>query len=61
MPWVYRWQALKAMIWMQSAAEPEEELKSTLAGELTDPEWTAPVLNELLETLHARFEVGTAQ
>ena len=50
-------QALKAMIWMHSQYEPVDELKSSLLGELSDPEWPAPLLNGLLVTMHARFKV----
>ncbi|GBG71889.1 hypothetical protein CBR_g10825 [Chara braunii] len=48
--------ALKAMIWMQSADESADELKETIAGELTDPSWPASLLNDLLVTLHLRFK-----
>ncbi|KAJ7571646.1 hypothetical protein O6H91_01G170400 [Diphasiastrum complanatum] len=48
--------AIKAMMWMQSPEESVEELKSTIAGELSDPLWPASLLNEILLTLHARFK-----
>eukprot|EP00850_Spirogloea_muscicola_P010313 SM000060S19645 [mRNA] locus=s60:313681:321369:+ [translate_table: standard] len=50
--------ALKALIWMQSAAENYDELRSIILGELHDPAWTPAVLNELLVTLHLRFKAS---
>eukprot|EP00249_Psilotum_nudum_P022201 c28414_g1_i1 orf=316-3969(-) len=48
--------AIKALIWMQSPHESFEELRSLIAGELSDPVWPASLLNEILLTLHARFK-----
>ena len=48
---------IKALIWLQSPYESFDELKSIIAGELSDPSWPASLLNEILLTLHARFKV----
>lgn len=48
---------IKALIWLQSPHESFDELKSIIAGELSDPSWPASLLNEILLTLHARFKV----
>ncbi|XP_024525120.1 uncharacterized protein LOC9633241 [Selaginella moellendorffii] len=48
--------AIKAMIWMQRPDESVEELKSIIAGELSDPSWPASLLSDILLTLHARFK-----
>lgn len=48
---------IKALIWMQSPYESFEELGSIIASELSDPSWPAPLLNDILLTLHARFKV----
>lgn len=47
---------IKALIWMQSPYESFEELGSIIASELSDPSWPAPLLNDILLTLHARFK-----
>lgn len=47
---------IKALIWLQSPYESFDELKSIIAGELSDPSWPASLLNEILLTLHARFK-----
>lgn len=48
---------IKALIWMQSPYESFDELKSIIASELSDPEWPATLLNDIMLTLHARFKV----
>lgn len=48
---------IKALIWMQSPHESFDELESIIASELTDPAWPAPLVNDILLTLHARFKV----
>lgn len=48
---------LKALIWMQSPYQSFDELKSIIASELSDPTWPAPLLSDILLTLHARFKV----
>lgn len=48
---------IKSMIWMLSPYESVDELKSIIAGELSDPVWPASLLNDILLTLHARFKV----
>uniref|UniRef100_A0A2P2LHX4 Uncharacterized protein n=1 Tax=Rhizophora mucronata TaxID=61149 RepID=A0A2P2LHX4_RHIMU len=47
---------IKALIWMQSPYESFDELESIIASELSDPAWPAPLLNDILLTLHARFK-----
>ncbi|XP_049405715.1 uncharacterized protein LOC125869194 isoform X2 [Solanum stenotomum] len=47
---------IKALIWMQSPHESFDELESIIASELTDPAWPAPLVNDILLTLHARFK-----
>lgn len=47
---------IKALIWMQSPYELFDELESIIASELSDPSWPAPLLNDILLTLHARFK-----
>ncbi|KAL2533342.1 SH3 domain-containing protein [Abeliophyllum distichum] len=47
---------IKALIWMQSPHESFDELESIIASELSDPSWTATLLNDVLLTLHARFK-----
>ncbi|KAJ8753244.1 hypothetical protein K2173_017858 [Erythroxylum novogranatense] len=47
---------IKALIWMQSPHESFDELESIIASELSDPAWPAPLLNDILLTLHARFK-----
>ncbi|KAI3513565.1 hypothetical protein L1887_20901 [Cichorium endivia] len=47
---------IKALIWMQSPQETFAELESMIASELSDPAWSAALLNDLLLTLHARFK-----
>lgn len=48
---------IKALIWMQSPQETFAELESMIASELSDPAWSAALLNDILLTLHARFKV----
>lgn len=48
---------IKALVWMQSPQDSLDELKSIIASELSDPTWTATLLNDILLTLHARFKV----
>ncbi|XP_019245811.1 PREDICTED: uncharacterized protein LOC109225557 [Nicotiana attenuata] len=47
---------IKALIWMQSPHESFDELESIIASELSDPAWPAPLVNDILLTLHARFK-----
>ncbi|GJU93816.1 SH3 domain-containing protein [Tanacetum coccineum] len=47
---------IKALIWMQSPQETFAELESMIASELSDPAWSASLLNDILLTLHARFK-----
>ncbi|XP_048329676.2 uncharacterized protein LOC107417568 [Ziziphus jujuba] len=47
---------IKALVWMQSPQDSLDELKSIIASELSDPTWTATLLNDILLTLHARFK-----
>ncbi|KVH98642.1 Armadillo-type fold [Cynara cardunculus var. scolymus] len=47
---------IKALIWMQSPQETFAELESMIASELSDPAWSAALLNDILLTLHARFK-----
>ncbi|KAI5065823.1 hypothetical protein GOP47_0018447 [Adiantum capillus-veneris] len=47
---------IKALIWLQSPYESFDELKSIIAGELSDPSWPASLLNEIILILHARFK-----
>lgn len=49
---------IKALIWMQSPYESFDELGSIIASELSDPAWSASLLNDILLTLHARFKVS---
>jgi len=48
---------LKALIWMQGPFDSFDELESIIASELSDPAWSASLLNDVLLTLHARFKV----
>jgi len=48
---------LKALIWMQGPFDSFDELESIIASELSDPSWSASLLNDVLLTLHARFKV----
>ncbi|KAJ0746479.1 hypothetical protein HanOQP8_Chr05g0178131 [Helianthus annuus] len=47
---------IKALIWMQSPQESFDELKLLIASEISDPSWSATLLNDVLLTLHARFK-----
>ncbi|KAM1392504.1 hypothetical protein ACFX2I_020074 [Malus domestica] len=47
---------IKALIWMQSPHDSFDQLESIIASELSDPAWTATLLNDILLTLHARFK-----
>ncbi|KAF5804883.1 hypothetical protein HanXRQr2_Chr05g0202401 [Helianthus annuus] len=47
---------IKALIWMQSPQESFDELKLLIASEISDPSWSAALLNDVLLTLHARFK-----
>ncbi|KAJ9548414.1 hypothetical protein OSB04_020957 [Centaurea solstitialis] len=47
---------IKALIWMQSPEDTFDELESLIASEISDPSWSASLLNEVLLTLHARFK-----
>ncbi|KAL7590700.1 hypothetical protein Lser_V15G38237 [Lactuca serriola] len=47
---------IKALIWMQSPEESSSELKLLIASEISDPSWSATLLNDILLTLHARFK-----
>ncbi|RAL48180.1 hypothetical protein DM860_005604 [Cuscuta australis] len=47
---------IKALIWMQSPHDSFDELESIIAAELSDPTWSAALLNDILLTLHARFK-----
>jgi len=49
---------LKALIWMQGPFDSFDELESIIASELSDPAWSAALLNDVLLTLHARFKVN---
>ncbi|KAM1469324.1 hypothetical protein ACFX1Q_039971 [Malus domestica] len=44
------------IIWMQSPHDSFDQLESIIASELSDPAWTATLLNDILLTLHARFK-----
>lgn len=48
---------IKALIWMQSPHESFDELELLIATEISDPSWSATLLNDVLLTLHARFKV----
>jgi hypothetical protein len=48
---------IKALIWMQGPFDSFDELESIIASELSDPAWSAGLLNDVLLTLHARFKV----
>jgi len=48
---------IKALIWMQGPIDSFDELESIIASELSDPAWSAALLNDVLLTLHARFKV----
>lgn len=48
---------IKALIWMQSPQDTFDELESLIASEISDPSWSATLLNDVLLTLHARFKV----
>lgn len=52
---------IKALIWMQSPHDSFDQLESIIASELSDPAWTATLLNDILLTLHARFKVCSGQ
>ncbi|KVI11863.1 Armadillo-type fold [Cynara cardunculus var. scolymus] len=47
---------IKALIWMQSPEDTFDELESLIASEISDPSWSATLLNDILLTLHARFK-----
>ncbi|KAI3772171.1 hypothetical protein L6452_03352 [Arctium lappa] len=47
---------IKALIWMQSPEDTFDELESLIASEISDPSWSATLLNDVLLTLHARFK-----
>ncbi|KAK9055297.1 hypothetical protein SSX86_026379 [Deinandra increscens subsp. villosa] len=47
---------IKALIWMQSPNESFDELELLIASEISDPSWSATLLNDVLLTLHARFK-----
>ncbi|BAT72947.1 uncharacterized protein HKW66_Vig0015680 [Vigna angularis] len=49
---------LKALIWMQGPFDSFDELESIIASELSDPAWSAALLNDVLLTLHARFKAS---
>ncbi|KAJ7969456.1 SH3 domain-containing protein [Quillaja saponaria] len=49
---------IKALIWMQSPIDSFDELESIIASELSDPAWSAALLNDILLTLHARFKAS---
>lgn len=55
-----RGMVLKALIWMQNPHESFDELRATIASELSDPAWPAALLNDILLTLHARFKATPA-
>ncbi|KAM2028629.1 hypothetical protein ACFX16_040232 [Malus domestica] len=48
---------IKALIWMQSPHDSFDQLESIITSELSDPAWTATLLNDILLTLHARFKI----
>lgn len=49
---------IKALIWMQGPIDSFDELESIIASELSDPAWSAALLNDVLLTLHARFKAS---
>ncbi|WJX48176.1 hypothetical protein P8452_34778 [Trifolium repens] len=49
---------IKALIWMQGPFDSFDELESIIASELSDPAWSAGLLNDVLLTLHARFKAS---
>ncbi|XP_027923129.1 uncharacterized protein LOC114181012 isoform X2 [Vigna unguiculata] len=49
---------LKALIWMQGPFDSFDELESIIASELSDPAWSAALLNDVLLTLHARLKAS---
>ncbi|KAL5052780.1 hypothetical protein RYX36_033462 [Vicia faba] len=49
---------IKALIWMQGPIDSFDELESIIASELSDPAWSAGLLNDVLLTLHARFKAS---
>ncbi|CAL5215013.1 unnamed protein product [Lathyrus oleraceus] len=49
---------IKALIWMQGPVDSFDELESIIASELSDPAWSAGLLNDVLLTLHARFKAS---
>ncbi|XP_028805140.1 TSET complex member tstB [Neltuma alba] len=53
-----RGMVIKALIWMQSPYDSFDELESIIASELSDPAWSAALLNDILLTLHARFKAS---